>query len=140
MSFPALAAERSARPVQLAQADGTAADGTATDAVVDPVALAEKAVEEARAALRAALASGNGVDEARANLRTALEALDAARKAAGQPPLQPTEQPPPAQEEAPPAAEQPPAPAEEDDLPGLRKSSPPAPGRGCSRRRPRFRR
>jgi len=88
-------------PIVLAQA-ATTADATAS---------AQAAVEAARAALRAALASGQGVDEARQTLREALQALEAARIAAGLPPTtNPADLEPVLPEEsAPPAVVQPPA-------------------------------
>lgn len=93
LTFPGFAANSAAAPVVLAQAGDAPSDTS-----LDPVAAAEKAVEEARAALRAAMASGRGVEEARRDLRTALQALDDARRNAGQPSspaTPPADQPPP---------------------------------------------
>ena len=50
------------------------------------VTAAEAAVEQARAALRQAMASGTGVSQARKTLQKALKDLDAARVASGEPP------------------------------------------------------
>ena len=80
----AFAAER---PLMLAQAD------------TDPaVAAAQQEVEDARAALREAMAAGGDVRAAKRALNDAQKALDEARLAAGQPPLEKDGQ------EAPPAA------------------------------------
>lgn len=53
----------------------------------DAVAQAEANVEAARAALRAAMAAGEGIEAAKAKLSTALQALADARSKAGLPPL-----------------------------------------------------
>lgn len=113
-AFPAMASER---PILLAQAEGEVVE----EVVTDPVLLAEEAVEEARAALRTAMASGRGIAQARQNLREAIRALEAAREAAGLEPGEeaepsdelpptppPTEEPPPPTEEPPPVIEEPP--------------------------------
>ena len=109
LAMPATAG--SPRPLLLAQAGaatGAAAGGDAGVVADDPVATAEKAVEDARTALRAAIASGQGIDEARKALRTALKALEDARLQAGLPPAEnPTALEPILPEEtAPPAADQ----------------------------------
>jgi outer membrane protein OmpA-like peptidoglycan-associated protein len=56
------------------------------EVITDPVVLAEMAVEEARVALRSAMASGRGIAAARQALRDAIRALEDARVAAGLPP------------------------------------------------------
>jgi outer membrane protein OmpA-like peptidoglycan-associated protein len=73
------------RPILLAQAEGEATTPEAT-VINDPVLLAEQAVEDARAKLRAAMASGRGIAQARQELRDALRALEDVREAAGLPP------------------------------------------------------
>jgi outer membrane protein OmpA-like peptidoglycan-associated protein len=94
LAVPALAANDAATqplppPPAVTQAD-------------NPVATAQSAVEKARADLRAAMASGQGVDEARQKLRDALQALADAQAAAG---ISPTPPPPaPAGQATPPAA------------------------------------
>ncbi len=106
------AANSGARPLILAQAD-----------VPEAVTAAQAKVQEARAALRKAMADGQGVEEARQALGAAVQELNDARVAAGlkpvaAPDINTAEQPakgkkPPAQAEAPPAAgEKPPAAAE----------------------------
>jgi outer membrane protein OmpA-like peptidoglycan-associated protein len=123
----ALSAAPVKAPIMLAQADGN-----------DAVAAAQAAVEQARAALRSALASGSGVDEAREALRQALQALEQARLTAGMPPSDPSAlepvlpeesaapaTPPPAAEEPPPAPEPAPAPAVEPPPPAA-ETPPPA--------------
>jgi outer membrane protein OmpA-like peptidoglycan-associated protein len=115
------------RPLLLAQAETPAAG----EVVKDAVTLAEEAVEEARAALRAAMATGRGVAEARQKLRDALKALEEARAAAGLPPAEDTEELPPAQETTPPAeGVVPPAeetvPPPEEVVPPSEEPAPPA--------------
>jgi outer membrane protein OmpA-like peptidoglycan-associated protein len=106
LAMPATAG--SPRPLLLAQAGAGSDAASSGDAGVvadDPVATAEKAVEDARTALRAAIASGQGVDAARQALRTALKALEDARLQAGLPPAEnPTALEPILPEEAPPPA------------------------------------
>ncbi|MCR4281920.1 MAG: hypothetical protein NUV72_02680, partial [Bauldia sp.] len=111
-AIPVAAAPNEPRPILLAQAEGEApVEG---EVVKDPVTLAEEAVEEARAALRAAMATGRGIAEARQKLRDALKVLEDARAAAGLPPAEQPEQvteppaPPAAEETPPPAVEEPP--------------------------------
>ncbi len=74
MAAPTGATERPARQILLAQAE------TSTLAPLDPIAQAEQEVEEARAALRAAMAGSGNVREARRALRRALERLELARE------------------------------------------------------------
>jgi outer membrane protein OmpA-like peptidoglycan-associated protein len=80
------------RPIVLAQAD----DETATVVETDPVAIAEHAVDDARAALREAMATGGDVGAARRQLRQALQQLDDAKAAVADTTTQTT---PPATEE-----------------------------------------
>ena len=134
LAAPAFAATSGSgqRPLVLAQAN-------------DPVATAQAAVEAARAALRTAMASGQGVDEARQKLRDSLKALADARAAAGLPPIQnppgdvtppagqppapaattPTPPPPPPAAVTPPPAET--APATPPPPPPAVEQTPPAP-------------
>jgi outer membrane protein OmpA-like peptidoglycan-associated protein len=110
-------------PLLLAQAEGEpqvpAAEPTAE---VDPIAAADKAVEDARAALRDAMATGGDVRAARRNLQAAIKSANEIRKAAG---LEPIEGGPddPEAAEAPPAgtppAETPPAGTPPAELPTL---------------------
>jgi outer membrane protein OmpA-like peptidoglycan-associated protein len=116
LALPAVSAPAHARQIILAQAE------------TDPAIIAaEKAVEDARAALRDAMASGQGIEEAKANLNQALKALDDARAAAGTPAEQaaPAEQAPaeqaPTEQTAPPPAE-PPA-----ETPPAQETQPPPP-------------
>lgn len=122
----ALAEPASSPHLLLAQAETTDPIG---EVLTDPVAIAEAAVEEARANLRAAMATGDGISEARQRLREAIAALEEVRASAGLPPSgeteegtepeQPAEQPPapPAEEPPPPAEEPPPPPAEQPPAP-----------------------
>ena len=118
LALPAAAAPGQPRSILLAQAE------------VDPaIAAAEQAVEDARAALRDAMASGQGINDARRNLNRALKTLEDARAAAGAP----TEAPPAAEEapaEAPPPeapAEAPPAPEQTPPPPPPAAEAPPPP-------------
>jgi outer membrane protein OmpA-like peptidoglycan-associated protein len=108
--------------------------------ITDPAVLAaQKTVEDARAALRDAMANGGDVRAARKALNEALKALNEARVAAGLPPLgkngdaaggkppKGDEQPPAAETETPPA-DQPPATADQPpaDQPPAAAETPPA--------------
>jgi len=104
-----LAASASGRVLLLAQAEGEAT--VEGEVITDPVLLAEQAVEEARAALRAAMASGRGIAQARQTLRDAIRTLEETRESAGLPPSEDAEEP--IVEELPLAIEEPPAIVEE---------------------------
>ena len=110
-------------PLLLAQAEGEPqAPVSEPTAEVDPIAAADKAVEDARAALRDAMATGGDVRAARRNLQTAIKSANEIRKAAG---LEPIEGSPgdPQSAEVPPAgtapAEAPPAETPPAELPAL---------------------
>ncbi|HEY5080642.1 MAG TPA: OmpA family protein [Bauldia sp.] len=118
LAVPALAANDAATQLLPPPPAVTQAD--------NPVATAQAAVETARAELRAAMASGQGVDATRQKLRDALKALAEAQAAAGQ---QPTTPPAATEPAAPPAAETtPPAPPPTPPAPrAVEKVTPPAP-------------
>ena len=111
LAIPAASSAGESRPLLLAQAEGE----VLPEIITDPVLLAEQAVEEARAALRAAMASGRGIAQARQNLRDAIRVLEEAREAAGLPAEESDdviEEPlvieePPVVEEPPPVVEEP---------------------------------
>lgn len=114
LATPALAGNDARAFMLLAQSEGESP--AVVEPVTDPVVLAEEAVEQARADLRTAMASGRGIAAARQALREAIRALEDARVAAGLPAdgeddgeEGQTDSPPPP--EAPPASdgEQPPA-------------------------------
>ena len=82
LAIPAASATEFGRMI-LAQVEGEAPP---TEVITDPVLLAEQAVEQARAELRSAMASGRGIAAARQNLREAIRVLEDARVATGLPP------------------------------------------------------
>jgi outer membrane protein OmpA-like peptidoglycan-associated protein len=92
------------KPLLLAQTEGEQDASSETMEELDPLAAAEKAVEDARTALRQAMATGGDVREARRNLQAAIKSLNEVRDQAG---LEPTEE----KVDEPDAAEAPSAPA-----------------------------
>ncbi len=125
---PVSAASQVPRPILLAQADTQ---------VPEAVAEAEAKVEAANAALREAMASGEGVKEARQALFAAMRTLNDARDAAGLPPATadvppPNQMPPIDKAKAPPLPEEAPVPAVEakkqkPKLPADEAKAPPLP-------------
>lgn len=100
------------RPILLAQADTETAVETETVVETDPIALAEQAVNDARAELRKAMATGGDVNAARRHLREALQQLDDAKEAAAAEAAPATETPAETTAEQAPPEDQPPAAAE----------------------------
>ena len=82
LAIPAASATEFGRMI-LAQAEG---ELPPAEIITDPVLLAEQAVEQARAELRSAMASGRGIAAARQNLREAIRVLEDARVTADLPP------------------------------------------------------